>query len=231
MNPQKNIIGYKFISKDMKSLYGNCTWKRNVWKKHDGVIIPCESGFHACLTPRQVLSYVYGDRLFVVEARGEIKHVENDKFVASEMRLVKELPTKKIAVEYALKCAWRVVKTYEKFVSGDKRVRKAVQAARTYLARPNEKNRLACETAASAAKSAAWSAKSAAESAALSAAWSAKSAAKSAAWSAAWSAKSAAKSAALSAESAAKSAAKSAEIAWQEKTLNNIIKRYLRGDK
>jgi hypothetical protein len=211
---QKVITGYKFITTDMKSKNGNTVWKLKQWQIHQGELELCAKGFHACRTAYQATNYVYGDKLFLVEARGNILETENDKFVASEMRLVKELPTKQIFVEYALKCAWRNLKHFEKAFPKDKRCRNALLTVKRYLAHPTEANRSAAESAArsaawSAPLSAAWSAESAAEYAALSAE---RSAAESAA-SAARSAASAARSAAWSAESAAWSAASAAESA------------------
>ena len=97
---KKTITGYKFIKFDMKSAYGNITWKLGEWQKHEGNIVPCESGFHACQEPRDAFeNYTYGDRFFIVEARGKIKK-GNNKFVASEMRLISEVDLKRASVEF-----------------------------------------------------------------------------------------------------------------------------------
>jgi len=92
---KKIIIGYKFITSEMKSKNGNHTWEVGKWYKHEGKLDLCHSGFHACLTPQQSLEYIYGDKWFQVEARGEIVYDNESsepKFVASEMRLIKEIP-------------------------------------------------------------------------------------------------------------------------------------------
>ena len=140
------------------------------------------------------------------------------------MRLIKELPTKKIFVEFAIRCAERCLNNFEKWNKEDKRPREAMLglliAAKNYLNNPCKKTQVAAESA----RSAAWSA---AESAAESA-WSA---AESAAWSAAESAWSAVESARSAVESAVESAAGSAaEKKWQERILNKIFKRYERND-
>lgn len=161
--------------------------------------------------------------------------------VAREMRVVKVLDTKRVAVRFAVACARRSLPRYEKDYPGDKRVRAAVEAAEAYLKDPSKANRSAASAAASAARSAVWSAASAAKSAAWSAVWSAAAAASAAksveafaarsveSWSSTWfaaesAAWSAARSAAWSAaESAARSATWSAEKEWQNMALIDII--------
>ena len=71
--------GYKFIQKDMKSKNGTDTkWRLNVWKKHKGDITLCEKGYHASAKPIDILEYIYGPRLFVVETRGKIIKGDNN---------------------------------------------------------------------------------------------------------------------------------------------------------
>src|SRR3990167_4379949 len=104
----KSIKGYKFINDNMQSKNGIHTWKVGTWYKHEGQIELCKEGFHACLTPKESFNYIYGDKFFLVEARGKIiydKKSSEPKFVAQEMRLVKELPLKEIAVKYGIECA------------------------------------------------------------------------------------------------------------------------------
>jgi hypothetical protein len=224
-------IGYKWIKKDMTSAHGNLKWELGKWQKHDGGLSMCKAGFHACKTPLQSLEYIYGDRWFMVEYKGSIIK-KDDKFVCTEMRLIKEIDVKKVMLPLACICARRSLKHFEDKYPKDDRPRKAIEAAETYIKNPTEKNRSAAESAESAAWSAAWSAESAARSAARSAAWSAESAAWSAAWSAAESAESAARSAESAArsaarsaaESAAESAARSAEKKWQNTELLKLIK-------
>jgi hypothetical protein len=220
------VIGYKFVTSGLKSKEGNQTWVIGKWYKHKGELSLCESGFHACLNPVDSLGYVYGNRWFIVEARGKLIKGD-DKFVAEEMRLIKEIDTKRVSVKFAVACARKCLNNYERVYPSDDRVRKAIEAAEDWLKNPCQ----ATIDAAWSARSAAWSA----ESAAWSAAWSARSAtwsAESAAWSAesaAWSAESAAWSA-ESAWSAARSAESAAEK-WQERTLKRIIKTELGGEK
>jgi len=220
----KIIKGYKFVHTDLKSDSGDCQWRIGTWKKHDGELRLCYSGFHASPDLLSVLSYVVGDRLFEVEAKGEIiMDNRKDNFVARELRLKREIRLKLLMVDFSTRCAERVLPIFEKRFPNDYRPRQAIEAAKAWLQHPSK-------TAESAA-SAAWSAaESAAQSASWSAAWFAdRSAAQSAAWSA-WSAASAAWSAADSAESAARSAAWSAARSdkkrWQKRILEEIVKKY-----
>jgi len=236
------MIGYKWLTSENKSINGDkISWKKSIWVKREPKRLQlCKYGLHASKTPLQSLGYVYGDKWWVVEAKGKIIN-SDDKFVASEMKIIKRLPVKKILVKFAVLCAKRCLTNYEKEYPNDDRPRKAIEAAENYVKNPTKENESAARSAAwsagsarsaGSAGSAAWSARSAAWSA-RSAAWSARSAARSAgsagsAGSAAWSARSAAwsaRSAAWSARSAAWSA-RSAEYEWQNKTLNNLIKKY-----
>ena len=211
--------GYKFVTANMKSREGNITWKLGEWQKHEGNIVPCESGFHACQEPRDAFeNYIYGDRFFIVEARGKIKK-ENDKFVASEMRLISEVDLKRVSVEWAIYCASLVLSIYEKEYPTDNRPRKAIEAAEKWLENPNEKNRIAAKAAAAAAK------------AADAAAWAADTAA-GAAWAGDAAAWAAAEGAAATAWAAEAAAAKAADAAWaaekkQNTQLKKIIKKWV----
>jgi hypothetical protein len=223
---EQTVIGYKFVTSDLKSKNGDATWVVGEWKNCEGALKLCENGFHASEEPLDSLNYVYGDRWFAVEARDEFKRGD-DKFVAREMRLLRELPVKQILVAFAVACAKRCYKNWRATYPKGKRVWNAIKAAEKWLKDPTEANRKACESAGSAARSAesaAWSAGSAARSA-ESAARSAESAARSAG-SAARSAGSAARSAESAARSA-ESAARSAERKWQSRTLNRLIRENL----
>ena len=179
----KTIKGYKFIKSDMKSKNGNHTWELGKWYKHEGEIKMYEYGFHACKKPHEAMTFIYGDRFFMVEARGKIiSSKEGDaRFVSSKMRLVKELPLKEISVKYACASARMCLKNFQKQFPDDKRPEEAIQAAEDYMNKKIDFKELkeklsAAESAESAVESAEWSAKSAARSTA----WSARSAAESA---------------------------------------------------
>ena len=143
----KTITGYKFITQDMKSKNGNQSWELGKWVKHEGELKLCKSGLHASETPLESLNYVYGDRWFSVEAKGEIKK-DDDKFVASEMRLVKEIEVKKVLVKFAILCAREALPNYEKIYKDDLRPRQAIEAAEAYLTNPNKENESAAWSAA-----------------------------------------------------------------------------------
>ena len=224
MVARPQTTGYKFLTAEMESKNGDCgKWVLGEWKRHEGPLEMCHSGFHYCKEPLDAFEYVaYGDILTVVEARGD-EITEGDKTVAREMRVVKVLDTKRVAVRFAVACARRSLPRYEKDYPGDKRVRAAVEAAEAYLKDPSKANR-----------SAAWSAARRSWSAALSRAkcdksviWYAESAARcaqsasmSAPWSAAWAA---AKSAECASWSFSRSADRSAERQWQNMTLKSFI--------
>ena len=198
-------MGFKFVRSDLRSKNGrDAPWVVGEWRKHEGALAMCDQGFHYCKDALDSLEYIYGDRWFIVEARGE-EQTDGNKTVACEMRLVREIPMKVVAVRFALACAGMVLDKFESKYPDVDRPRKAIEAAKAWLDNPTEANRSAARSAASAARSAAWSA-----------AWSAAgSAARSAAGSAA-------RSAAWSAESAAWSAA-SAAVSRQRKELARII--------
>jgi hypothetical protein len=237
--------GYKFVTKDLKSKEGNCQWEIGKWK-HENEIKLCQKGLHACRTALQSLQYVYGDKWFIVEAKGKMKEEKGDKFVATDMRLVKEIPIDNIVKRFSLFCAKDCLKNYEKKYPNDKRVSDCIKATEDYLDGKITLRKLdaARSAARSATRSAAWSAESATRSAARSAESAAESAesaarsaesaaesaesARSAAWSAAESAGSAAESAAWSAEGAAESAWSAAKKR-QEKELNRLIEKELGG--
>ena len=166
------VRGYKFVTKDLKSKNGDIQWVVNEWQKVEGQLSLCNNGLHASHTPLDSLQYTYGDRWFIIEARG--KMVEgDDKFCAEEMKLTQELPVDKILVQFAILCARRCYKNYKKQYPEDKIVLAAIEAAEKCMLDPSEENISAARSAARSAVSAARSA----ESAARSAAWSAESAA------------------------------------------------------
>ena len=148
--------GYKFIQKDMTSKNGDEKWKLGEWKKFDGELVICSSGFHASPTPLDSLEYIYGDRWVVIEAGGPILK-DKDKFCSSEMRLVKEIPVKKVLCWFAIACARRCLKYWDKKHPNDKRPLEAIEAAENYLKKPTKLNLEKLVVA----KSAAWSAWSA----------------------------------------------------------------------
>jgi hypothetical protein len=203
----KVIKCYRFVTDDLKSQHGRVQWVVGEWQKRKGKLILCGHGFHASQRPLNSLNYIFGTRWFECEARGNILK-DADKFCASEMRLVKEIPNRVIQ-EFAIDCAWRVLRIFEKKYPDDKRPRKALEAARTYLKFPTKENleklNAARDAAGAAAGAAAWAAARAAAGDAARAA--AGAAARAAAWAAAW------------------AAARDAEIKWQNRHLLNLIRK------
>src|SRR3990167_6025303 len=165
----KNKQGYKFLTENMRSKYDpDCVWVLGKWKQHTGALEICKSGFHDSPTPRVSLNYMYGPRWFITEIRGRTIQ-RGDKRASEEMRVVKEIPTKIVAVRFAIACARRTLAKFEMQFPHDDRPRKAIEAAENWVKEPTEANRSAAESAESAAGSAAESAWSAAWSAARSA--------------------------------------------------------------
>ena len=129
---------YRFVESNLKSSNGNIQWTVGDWVKHTGPLSLCASGLHACKEPLDSLNNVYGDRWFQAEARGNIVEGD-DKFCASEMRLLKEIPLAVIR-RHALDCAERVYDIWEKEYPNDNRVRLSLDATRAYLDDPTPEN-------------------------------------------------------------------------------------------
>ena len=192
-------IRYKFLRTGLRSDSGRIAWKKGEWKKHNGVLKMCQSGFHCSKTRYQAFSYIQGEILAKVEVKGK-SIIQDDKEVWSEMRIVKTWRwTKRDSVALAIYSASLALPNYEREYPDDKRPRNAINAARKWLKTGSKKGLLAAR---SAARSAAWSAEG-------SAAWSA--------WSAAWSAESAARSAGSAARSAA----------WSAETIDKKISKWM----
>lgn len=89
-NKNNVIKAYKGFDKDLK-----CRgFQYEIGKdyKHDGRVKACESGFHACENPLDVLEY-YGDidcRFCKVEQSGEFSK-EGNKIASSEIKIVSEI--------------------------------------------------------------------------------------------------------------------------------------------
>lgn len=152
----KTIKQWKFLREGLKAENGNFVWKIGKWEKIEGDLDICNWGFHSSNDPYHAFSYVQGEILARVECRGE--HIDqSDKSCWREQRVVKAYKwTKKDSLKLAIFSAELVLKNYEDKYPNDPRPRQAIEAAKKVLFRDTEKNR-------SAARSAAWSAASAAE--------------------------------------------------------------------
>lgn len=216
--------GYKWLTNRMRSSHGNITWKLNEWQIHKGELKLCQSGFHASKTAFDSLQYIYGDKLVEVEAEDIIG--DNDKFVSSKMRVVKELPTKKIMLKFAIECAKRVLPILEKKYPNDNRPRNAIEIAENILIGATYSS----TDVAYATANAAWLTTDilayAAACVARSAAYTARSAAcavKSVVW---LTADAAARSAEYAVDAIAYTTEPTAERKWQSEKLQEIIEEY-----
>ncbi len=122
---------YRFVKDDLSSEHGNVSWKISEWNQVGGAMVCCSTGLHATLTPRDSLRNVFGQRWFVSEARGNIARRGN-KFSASEMRLVQEIP-KEVLQRFAARCARDCLSYFESKLPEDKRLRDCIQATEDYL--------------------------------------------------------------------------------------------------
>ena len=141
----ETLKGYRFVTDDLESQHGDTQWEIGKWQKCEGEVSLCRNGFHGSQKPIDSLSYVFGTRWFECEAKGDILK-DTDKFCASGMRLVREIP-KKVLQQFAIDCAWRVLHIFEEKYPDDKRPRQAIEAARAYLQNPCEENRAAADAA------------------------------------------------------------------------------------
>jgi len=127
---EKTITGYKFISEDMKSKNGNHQWEIGKWYKEEN-IEPYKRGFHACEQPLDSLGYTIGNKFFLVEAKGEILHPQEDVFVASEMRLIREIPSE-VLKRFAIFCTKKSLIPYEEEYN-DSKPRELMESTEDYL--------------------------------------------------------------------------------------------------
>lgn len=207
---------------------GNGVWflpqgdKPGKWMpKIEGDLIPCENGYHLCRS--QDLRVWFNEEIYEAEHRGEIVEASG-KVVVREARLIRKLEAwnEKTARLFAVKCAKRALKIWDKYYPNDKRPHEAVRQAYLFaLGKTTKEEMDAAGAAARAAGVAAWAAAWAAWAAARVAAWAAWDAGD--AGDAAWAAARAAAWAAWAAWDAAR-AAGDAEEKWQTKTLLKMLK-------
>ena len=127
----ETIDCYRFVQEDLTSANGEMSWRVGEWNAVEGTILCCSSGLHASLTPRDSLRHVYGQRWFTAQARGEISR-QGDKFAASEMRLVEEIPAAALR-RFAVWCAKDGLDRLERRDPLDGRIGRCIQATEGYL--------------------------------------------------------------------------------------------------
>lgn len=195
---QMTRLAWHFLHPDSRLRTGETAPDDGVWLKHDGPLVPCESGLHASERAIDALDYApTEDRVVLcrVELRGEIVEHGNpvDKLAASERRILWRLDsetTDAVLREFSRWAARQVLHLWD-----------APEIVVRYL-----------ETGDESLGDAAWAA---AEAAAWAAAEAADAAARSAARAAAWAARdAAARSAARAVAWAARAAAEAADAAW-----------------
>ena len=141
-------IFYHFTGATLRN--GEPIPRKGRWLKHDGQVIPCESGLHASPTPFDALQYAPGEMLHQVQLRGTIiPHGDPvDKFAASERKIVATIECTPILRLFARRVALDVIHLWD-----------APQIVREYLETGDESKRAAARDAAwAAAWDAAWNA-------------------------------------------------------------------------
>jgi hypothetical protein len=124
VSPQHGGSGKWFVPKGKKPAK---------WMPAIENIQPCSRGYHF-VTIEQLPRWI-GPTLYEVEVRGQLIH-QTDKSVAEQARLVRKIETwnDKTLRLFAADCAERVIGLYEKQHPKDDRPRKAIQAARDFVA-------------------------------------------------------------------------------------------------
>lgn len=81
------------------------------WLRHDGAVIPCESGLHASAHPFDALKYSPGNLLHIVEL-GEVRKEHGDpvdKFASDSRKIVATIDAESLLRNFARECALSVI--------------------------------------------------------------------------------------------------------------------------
>ena len=155
METETMIRAWKFVHEntqgELRSLSGDHTWTPGAWHHVQGHIRACRTGFHSSQRIIDAFSYVHGTVLAEIEAKGD-HDIGTDKSAYRSMRITRAWRfTKKDAVEFAVCAAGLVIGIWEARHPGDERARKAIEAAKAWVADPSEENRQYAGAAATAA--------------------------------------------------------------------------------
>ncbi len=114
----KKIIAYKGFDKDLKCR--DFQYEIGKTYTHNGAVIPCASGFHACEIPMDVLEYYEFDnrnRFCEVELSGEIQKAGN-KSCAAKIKVNAEIKLPDI-ISKTIDIIFKLTKLNEAASSGD----------------------------------------------------------------------------------------------------------------
>jgi hypothetical protein len=112
-------------------------WVLGEWRQVTGPLELCRNGFHCSALIPDALNYVKGSVLAEVETDGA-ELLDGNKSAHERMRVVRAWRWgKRDSVALAVYAAEQVIGLFEKNRPGDERPRKAIDAAKTWLADPS----------------------------------------------------------------------------------------------
>jgi hypothetical protein len=113
------IIAYKGFDKDFRCR--GFQYEVGKTYTHKGDVVPCESGFHACEDPLDVLSYydITSSRFAIVEQSGKIaRHSEDSKVASAKITITAELKLPEF-IRAAIDAVWKACTKDKDASSGD----------------------------------------------------------------------------------------------------------------
>jgi hypothetical protein len=113
------IIAYKGFDKDFRCR--GFQYEVGKTYTHKGDVVPCESGFHACEYPLDVLSYydITSSRFAIVEQSGKIaRHNEDSKVASAKITITAELKLPEF-IRAAIDAVWKACTKDKDASSGD----------------------------------------------------------------------------------------------------------------
>ncbi len=136
MNEQV-IKGYHFTN-GMKLRDGRDVPAKGRWLKHDGEVVPCVSGLHCSVEPRDALKFSPGSVLHQVELRGDLQSHGDpvDKWAGRERKIIASLDCEWLLRYFARQQALSVAHLWdapdvilEYLITGDESIRDAALGA------------------------------------------------------------------------------------------------------